>query len=578
MATAQLVFPRLRGRALDRERTIALRVPNEGAVIWVLSFVSYIAVASYLVFHLHYMINDAYTRVDNAFNILFSRDPHLGAIGFVWPPLPSFFDMPLVALKGLWPPLATQGFAGSIEAAAFSAGTVVLLNAGLRWAGVVRVMRWIICLIWAVNPMVVIYAAQGMSEAPFIFFFVGSILVFLRWSESRRAVLLPVMGLLAGAAALCRVEALVLAFVMGVCVIVPFWGRGGGWRKVGPEALMYGLPSLVVISLWLGTAAILFHDPLYLIHGNGVHFVPQSSLASPTVVASAAPSIQLTAASDVPGIVKVVTLGEAIQRVFTHVMFIYPAIVALAAVLLGRLVPRSGRVAAICLLMLGVAIPALDVHLLNIGLVGQILRYQISVIPFAFLLGIYVLRSLKSTYPVFSSAVAVALVLVFGLSNVITALDLGDPQLAEEEAPVARALITDKPLEPAGDYGAFLTGPEIVAQLLKLDKDNGTILCDSSTCFALNMVAPDPKLFLITSDRNFEAAAAQPRTHGVEYFLVPQPGGFGAFDRLNELYPSLWQNGARFAKLVGSGRGGGPEQNWRLYRITGPTGIGLQGR
>ena len=31
--------------------------------------------------------------------------------------------------------------------------------------------------------------AQGMSEAPFMFFFVASILVFLRWCESRRAIL-----------------------------------------------------------------------------------------------------------------------------------------------------------------------------------------------------------------------------------------------------------------------------------------------------------------------------------------------------------------------------------------------------
>ncbi len=141
----------------------------------------YIAVANYMVFHLHYTINDAYARIDNAFDVLFTRDPHLAAIGFVWPPLPSFLELPIIAFKGVWPALVQQGFAGSIEAAIFSAGTVLLFNNGLKWAGVTRGMRWVFCLVWMINPMVVLYGIQGMSEAPFMFFATASILVFLRW-------------------------------------------------------------------------------------------------------------------------------------------------------------------------------------------------------------------------------------------------------------------------------------------------------------------------------------------------------------------------------------------------------------
>ena len=65
-----------------------------------------------------------------------SRDPHLAAIGFVWPPLPSFLDIPILAFQRWFPFLSTQAFAGSVEAALFGAGTVVLLNLALRRARV----------------------------------------------------------------------------------------------------------------------------------------------------------------------------------------------------------------------------------------------------------------------------------------------------------------------------------------------------------------------------------------------------------------------------------------------------------
>src|SRR5579863_4751399 len=177
MAIAALVLTQTRRVPRARVRLRPRRIPIEGITLFVGAAAFHLAVGAFLVFHMHYMIDDAYARIDNAFDVLFTSDPHLAGIGFFWPPLPSFVELPIIAFKNLWPPLVTQGFAGSIEAALFGAGTVVLLNSGLKWAGVVRGMRWVICLVWVSNPMTVIYAAQGMSETPFIFFFIASILV-----------------------------------------------------------------------------------------------------------------------------------------------------------------------------------------------------------------------------------------------------------------------------------------------------------------------------------------------------------------------------------------------------------------
>jgi hypothetical protein len=175
---------------------------------------------------------------------------------------------------------------------------------------------------------------------------------------------------------------------------------------------------------------------------------------------------------------------------------------------------------------------------------------------------------------VVSSLLALVMVGLLGVSDLLTAQNLMPPNVARDEGPAMTALFAGKQVPKQSVDSPLSFGPSIVAAVLALDKDHGLIQCDSATCFALNMSAPDPKIFVVTSDENFEAAASQPLVYGVEYFLVPDPLGAGAIDRLNNLYPSLWSNGGGFATLVGAGPGGGPMTNWRLYRIVGPTGRG----
>lgn len=567
MATTTMALRRFErsSRAATRSRA-RRRLPIENTVIFALAATFYIVLANELVFHYGYMINDAYTRVDNAFDVLYSRDPHLAAIGFFWGPIPSFFDLPFLAFKGLWPALATQAFAGSIEAALFSAGTVVILNIGLRWAGVIRILRWLFCVVWVANAMTAIYAVQGMSEAPFIFFFVASILVFLRWSESRRPVLLPLAGLLVGADCLCRNEALLVALLMGVAVVVQSTRDGGGWRKVETDAVLFGLAAGFVIMLWLGSAAVIFHDPLYLLHANGFGAAPPTGGGGGT-----GSGIKVDVAGAY-GLVTIQNTKDAATVIAAHSLALCPAVVAFLALLGARFMVRRNRIPAVMLLAFGLAIPALDVFLLQRGF-ALLIRYQISVIPFTFLLALYVLRSWRGRVLI-SSALSLVMIGLLGVSDAITAQTVMDSRLAREESPGINALMTGQPAIQFGDDTPLNYGPRIAAQLIALDKDHGLIQCDSSTCFALNMSASDPTVFVVRSDRTWEASASQPLVYGVEYFLVPEPTGTGTIDRLNNLYPSLWQSGGGFATLVGSGAGGGPMRNWRLYRIVGPTGRG----
>jgi hypothetical protein len=549
MATATLTLSRLRSRPRSRARAHARRrFPVEGLLLFALSLAIYLTVANYLTFHVHYIINDAYARIDNAFNVLFTRDPHLAAIGFVWPPLPSFLDLPIIAFKGFWPALVTQGFAGSIEASIFSAGTVVLFNSGLKWAGVVRGMRWVFCLVWIANPMTMLYAAQGMAEAVFIFFVVASILVFVRWCESQRGALLPLMGILAGLGCLCRNEMLVLTFVMGIGVIVRSIRWKVSWREVETHALMFGLPAVLTIMMWLGSMAIIMHDPLYWIHaqsgGGG------GGGGAPKVAGGG-------------GGITVNEWGSAINVIIGHSIQLFPAVVAALAILSARIVLRRDRLTGLILIAFAFPIALLDIYLLKSSSLSPDLRYQIFVIPYTFVLFVYILRSLKSKHGVLSSIAALGMIGLLGMSNVASADLLGLP-LAHQEQPVVTALATNQTMEQLGLPSTLDEGMALAPQVEKLNTDHGLTACDSTVCFPIVLNLKDPSRFVVTSDRNFQAVVGQPQVYGVEYFLVTN----SPRDELNVIYPGLYDSGAGFAALVGNAGG------YRLYRITGPTGRG----
>jgi hypothetical protein len=579
VATAALSLPRYQGTSSAKARAKGrLAFPVENTILWVLGFAAYIAAAAYLVLHLHYYINDGITRVDNAFDVLFSRDPHLGAIGFFWGPLPSFLDLPIIAFKGWWPPLANQAFAGSIEAAAFSAGSMVLINVGLRWAGVVRGLRYVICAFWAINPMLIIFGVQGMAEAPFVFFFLAAMVVFMRWSESRRGSLLPLMGILAGCAALCRNEALLFAFALGVGVILQSFRNERNWRRVETEALMYGLPALLFIGLWIGSQAILLHNPLYFINGVGPATVGGGATSvTPTPPTTHVPTptnsitnllIQSLGAQVVQG---AASWAQAAFYVFAHAVLLFPAFVAMIGVLVARVLAKPHRVGGLVILACGLSTLLVDVYVLHSHGLGNYLRYQIIVIPFAYVIAIYVLRSVRHRRALLSSLMTLIFGLVFGLSNVFTATTLSNPGIGLEEAGVMSAASTGQTVPlTGGDYGDLVSTPQELSQVLSMDTDHGLILCDSAFCFTWNLMAPDPQEFVVTSDRDWFAALHQPLSYHVEYFLVPVPNGPAAGDSLNELYPNLWADGGGFAALVGQTSDGA----WRLYRITGETPAG----
>src|SRR5450631_3240482 len=70
----------------SRLRRLARRVTSEGGMVMLLTLAVYLVLGVLLDFHYQTFALDAVSRLANGFYLLYSRDPHLAAVGFVWNP------------------------------------------------------------------------------------------------------------------------------------------------------------------------------------------------------------------------------------------------------------------------------------------------------------------------------------------------------------------------------------------------------------------------------------------------------------------------------------------------------------
>jgi hypothetical protein len=450
--------------------------------------------------------------------------------------------------------MATDGFAGSVEAAIFTAGAAVLLNNAYRRAGVWRPLRWLLAAVWIANPMNALYGVQGMSEAMFDFFVIATGLRFLRWTADRTPAHLAWCGVLAGLGCLVREEMIPIALIIGAGVVVYSLRRGFRPRAMETNVLLYALPVALAVGGWLVTTGVITGDPLYAVH---------SAYGTSSLSAASSNAFGTDAVTGGTWHGSLLFVGENILRLF-------PIVIALVALLITRTLMVADRLPGFTLLLLAVPVFVLDVLLLHRHDVGPVLRYQIYVIPYSFLVGAYLLadarRAARRTVPV----LAVAMVIGFAASGAASLDALSNPAVAREEYPAIQALRSGQAVPETGFGGSLIAaGARTARRVAELDSDHGAVLTDSFRAFPVILNAPDPTIYLSTSDEQFEAAAAAPRIYHVAYILVPRPVGDDALDRINHLYPSLWDNGAGIATMVADL---GTADHWRLYRVDSAAG------
>lgn len=549
---------------------LALRRPSERAAVSGLAWLAYMAVAIVVVLQYHSIIGDAWSRVANAYYVLYSRDPHLAAIGFVWNPLPSIAVLPLLPIKELWPDMVATGFAGSIVSALCMAGAVWEIHGIATDWGVKRSARLLVVLLFAFNPMILYYGANGMSEAMFIVTLVVPVRYLARWARTGETVALVVASLGMAIAYLTRYEAAVAAAgALVVVVLLSARSRTGNFRERVEEGLADGVvfaaPFVTIFLGWAIASWLIVGDPFQQFTSvYGV--VSQLAVAQSSVAKSTG---QGTSAA---------YLWTVHQLLGLEPGFLILGLLGLAATLRGRWGLTMPAVA-----ILG-AVVAFAVFGFLTGRTLGWLRYSITIIPLASILALAVLapkpregnevaeksRRRWSPRGAVSKAMGLTAVALVAISVPVGALTMIDPNQNPAyggEAFQLRPIIF--PAESLGTitpFAQYEVGRQASTYLDGLHLARGSVLVDGAMGFPIILESNNPSQFVTTPDRDFQQALLDPVSFRVKYLLVPEDVGYQSLDAINRAYPGIYQTGAGISQLVRQFSAGG--NNWRLYEVT----------
>jgi hypothetical protein len=540
---------------------------TEGRAVFLSCFGINFAVAWLLDMKYRAFVDDAFSHMANGFYILYSRDQHIAAVGFVWPPLQSIADTILLLGNHLWPALSHNDMAGSLVSALAMAGAAFQLAASLREWGAGRFPRLFLTACFALNPMILLYAGNGMAEGLYVFTLVASTRYLMRWIRSGDLRSLAYSSIALACSYLVRYESVGSLALASLVVGVVSFSRADGPRKskikTGLSDLMiFAAPGIITIAGWAVASYVIvgsFFAEFTSAYGNLAQVKNQLSLNFHGRVLYELHSLE--------------ALGP----------FLPLLVVASIAVAITR---RDARVSApIALLGGGLAT---DLILFLKGDLTASFRYFILAFPFVvFLLGGLVAAipkpgtgpenatnppRVRPTWGGFSRAVAaVMLVVAIMVPTAITTWSaMLNPKVGTyEEAQIGwifHAHPTANDIANKNSYNQVLAiGDWFTSRHLP----DGDVLTDAAPCMSnLITTIAQPKLFVIPNDRDYQQILADPISFHTHYILQPDPAGNGGTD-IASLYPTLWRTGAGFAKMVHEFPGRSACPAFRLFRVLG---------
>ncbi|MFE0748278.1 ArnT family glycosyltransferase [Gordonia sp. NPDC058843] len=542
-------------------------------------FAGYLAVGAYLYLAVGYINPDASSRVGNAGFTIWSRDPHLGAIGFVWNPLPSLIEIPLVELSShwplnQWPELRRVGFAGAVMSAVFMAGAGWQVRRIALDYGAGRVLRWIAIAAFALNPMIILYAGMGMSEAPFLFFLLWACRRILLWVNRSRVLDLVIAGVALGLAYLTRYEALPAAAGVAVGVFVVSTRRHRPEEPSGPAAWRAGAPfgvhDATIVAMPTAFAFVVWAGLGWLLDGNA--FSQFSSQYGNSAQVEAA---GIVSAEDVGA-------GPLAEVIVANLLGMQPLLFAVLPVV-AWIAVRLRRVDA--------AVPAV--------VFGSVLLFQMSAVILGSTFGWF--RFYLASTPLIVVAVLVAcgpgslrtrrslssdrslrrscverttlttlMALVLATSLPVTASSMLNPALGKEEYGLRSAFWPDR--HPPSEFWFYWFGEvsgNVAAWLDSQNLPEGSVLVDTFGVSRVWLESERPEQFVVRSDFDFFAKLNAPAEQGVQYILTQRPTGLGSLDAINVRYPTLWADGAGIATVAMTVTTPTGKPQFRIYRIKG---------
>ena len=538
------------------------------------ALLGYLVVGYWLQVRHGFIIGDSLARVSAAQSVLFSRDPHLAAIGFIFTPLTALVEIPWIALSPWWPDVTARALSGSVMSAIFMAGAVLqILSAGMD-RGLPRAYSIGVAVLFAVNPMIVFYGSNGMSEAPFIFFMSWAVRRLILWmADDDVHHLVTAGGIAMGLAYLTRYDAVACIAAAGLVVGTTTYLRARPqprWRRAVLDLLMVSGPGTAAFLGWAVISWLITGEAFAQFtsqYGNSA-ILEQSGAQTPTFQTGA---------------------GFALACIF----LMAPTLLPIAA----WAVVRRRRQSNWQVLVVPVAIfgAALSFQALSYatGSTFPFLRFYIIAVPLTAFLAVLAVpdgvpavvkrRGRYAPPPMIprpgprSRLAYLPVLLALAVCVPFTAWGMSLPKYAPQEYALGAVLAPDPDSTSARKAlerriaASFSTERHIARYLENLHLPDSSVITDTVYGFAILAASPRPQTFVVPSDPDFTALLNDPIDSGIRYLLAVPPTGRGRSDALNLRYPTLYDTGADIATLeLEIPNDGDSQPTWRLYKVLDP--------
>lgn len=535
---------------------------SRGGLLFVALGVLYFTVGYVLIVRYNIFEGDSISRVANAGYVLMSRDPHLSAMGFVWNPLPSMVEIPILLADRWWPDLRTHAMAGAIQSSLFMAGAALMVRQIARDRGLAAGWRRLAVASFALQPMIIFYGGSGMSEAAETFCVLWCVRHLMQWSETRRIGDLAWAGIALGIGYLTRYEVVPAALGAAVFVAMLEARRADtGFRtriaSVMAHVTIVMFPITLAVIAWALSGWVINHELFATVssqYGNADQVA--AGIRRGDVVRDS-PTVWVLISARMLGMQPFVGLATAVS--LTYAIIARKPVVLVPLAVVGPVLAFAawGQYSASTFAWF-------RFYLLAIPLVVSITLACWSPTDSP-------RHSWSTKTPVSRiAAVLICLSILVGFPVTVRAelnplIDTSPRQLA------FNSLLYPDRVSPEGWYRQLLFHERWIANYLdRMRLPDGSVVMDTAYTFGVWVSSERPKQFVVDSDYDFKAALNRPWTLGIKYLLVTNPA-FTDADAINLRYPSIWNDGAGFSQLVLSVTDGASDNDrYRLYRVTGP--------
>ena len=532
-----------------------------GVALFALLSTLYFAVGAVLVVRYNMFDPDAPSRVANAGYVSMSRQPHLSAIGFVWNPLPSLVEIPVLQLSRWWPELKTHGLAGVAQSALFMAGAAVMVRRIALDRGVGTVWRWLAVVCFALQPMIIIYGASGMSEAAQTFCVLWCARHLMRWTSEQRIGDLAWAGVALGIGYLARYEIIPAACGAAVIVAVVAFRRSEHANRLDSAVL-----SVIIVLFPLAAAFTTWALTGWVVSGEAfATLTSQYGNGSQVAGAVARSGPQAEAASDDWVVIAARMLG----------MQPLVGLAAAGALALGVLSRKADALVPVFTFGPVLAFAAWGQY--SSTTFGWF-RFYLLAIPLVICVALVcwepVATSARAWWRADSvpSRVGAGLLcasLAIGLP--VTVHAMSNERIGNQQLQFGFKSLLDPDRYPPTEqwYRRLMVNDRSLAGYFdRKGLAEGSVLMDTFNTWGIWLASRNPKQFVITSDYDFTTVLNRPWDFGVKYIVASNPVISDA-DALNIRYPTLWSDGAGLGTLVHSVYGATGDERFRIYRTAG---------